>query len=63
MHGLCLLPLKLNSSRFWAGLGEDDNWAKCENPYSACSDMIAVSVGGGTAIIRLGNNSLFLAQV
>ena len=63
MHGLCLLPLEIEFFQVLAGLGEGDNWAKCENPYSACSDMIAVSVGGGAAIIRLGNNSLFLAQV
>ena len=63
MHGLCLLPLEIEFFQVLAGLGEGDNWAKRENPYGACSDMIAVSVGGGTAIIRLGNNSLFLAQV
>lgn len=63
MHGLCLLPLEIEFFQVLAGLGEDDNWARCENPYSVCTDVTAVSVGGGAAIIRLGNHSLFLAQV
>lgn len=63
MYGPCLLPLEIEFFQVLAGLGEDDNWARCENPYSVCSDVTAVSVGGGAAITRLGNNSLFLARV
>ena len=63
MHGLCLLPLEIEFFQVLAGLGEDGNWARCENPYSVCTDVTAVSVGGAAAIIRLGSNSLFLAQV
>ena len=59
----CLLPLEIEFFQVLAGLGEDDNWARCENPYSVCSDVIAVSAEDGAEIIRLRNNSLFLAQV
>ena len=59
----CLLPLEIEFFQVLAGLGEYDNWARCENPYSVCSDVTSVSAEDGAAIIRLRNNSLFLAQV
>ena len=48
-----MLPLEIEFFQDLAGLGEDDNWARCENPYSVCSDVTAVSEEDGAAIISL----------